>query len=161
MYGLGHGGFESMVNKALTGLFSAVVLTMAPRIASSGVPGAQASALEAYAKGLSAMSPWQLAAASVALASGLALHSACAVLVLRVFRNGKLKWFAAAIGIHGAYDLSMGAGYLLASNWIIVSLAIAWAIVCIRLVVRMRPEREAGSGEPFASAGAVPIRGAK
>ena len=80
---------------------------------------------------------------------------------VRVCRKGKLKWFAAAIGIHGAYDLSMGAGYLLGSNWIIVSLAIAWAMVCIRLVVRMRPEREEESGEPFASSGAVPIRSAK
>ncbi len=144
MYGLGHGGFESMVNKALTGLFSAVALMLAPTLAtnSHGLAPAQAAALEAYAKSLAAMTPWQAIPPAIALASGLAMHCACAVMVLQVFRNRGMKWLSGAIALHAAFDLTMGMGYLMGREWMIVLLAIAWAIVCLRLIVVVRPAGE-------------------
>lgn len=166
MYGLGHGGFESMVNKALTSLFSVVALAMGPGLAQNhhGLGASQLSALEAYAKSLSALTPWQVLPASMALASGLALHCSCAVLVLQLFRGGKLKWLAGAIALHAAFDLTMGMGYLLGRNWMVAGLAIVWAVVCLRLIVLMRPECEedAEGPETFAAPpGAVAIRSAK
>lgn len=123
MYGLGHGGCESMLIAGipLAGLLIAWVLAAQGRIPSG-------PALEALRQQTETVAAWGVQLAVVERAAAMALHVGLSLIVLQCFTRGSIGWLALAIGIHTAVD---AVGVLLATHVIAVYTELVIAILAV------------------------------
>lgn len=130
MYGLGHGGLESMV---LVAGLSAV--TLASVLALTGtnlslLPPDQREAAETQLFVLTAQPGWFPLLGAWERISSLAIHVGLSVTVLQAFHRGHVRWLSIAILAHSTVNL-IGAGLLLVlgpsrtSSAVITEIAIA------------------------------------
>jgi uncharacterized membrane protein YhfC len=103
MFGLGHGGIESMllVGLSLFGtLVTYVLLAVSPSLLK--LPP---EALDKVVKGMSSLHPGGFAAGVVERVMAMTFHVACSLIVLRCFVRGSKWWVALAVMMHFVADL--------------------------------------------------------
>jgi uncharacterized membrane protein YhfC len=106
MYGLGHGGLESMLLIAGLALLSLLSLLALSATGLDQIPAAQRDAVAAQLADLSATPDWLALVAVWERAWALAFHVAMSVLVVQVFRRGGLHWLGLAIVLHALLDFA-------------------------------------------------------
>ncbi len=99
MYGLGHGGCESilLVGLPMVGLLAAWALAAQGHVAPG--PGTQAIQQQ-----LEALGAWGVQLAVLERASAVALHVGLSLIVLQVFARGDRVWLLVAIVTHTVFD---------------------------------------------------------
>jgi ABC-2 type transport system ATP-binding protein len=162
MYGLGHGGIESIV--LVGGLIALQLINLAAlqAIGLSGVPEAQRALVVQQLSAVAAQPPWLALAAAWERACAIAFHTAMSVLVLQVFRRGGLRWLALAVGLHTLLDLVTLATLLglppVQTTLLTEGLLTLAAVGSLWLIRRLREPDEAaqppGGPPPDAHAGA-------
>ena len=107
MYGLGHGGIESMLLIAGLTALSLVQLLALARTDLSTLPvtEAQRAVIAQQLAAASAQPAWAGLLGAWERMWAIAFHVALSVVVLQVFRRGGLRWLWLAIVLHAAVDL--------------------------------------------------------
>lgn len=104
LYGLGHGGIESILLVGGAKLATLVaVLTLTPAQLEALPPEGRAAAQQQLAA-IAAQPGWFPLLTVWERLGALALHVALAVVVLQVFVRGSLAWLGLAIGAHAGFD---------------------------------------------------------
>ena len=104
MYGLGHGGLESMV---LVGGLAALQLTNVWLLSSTNLgiaPAAQRATAAAQLAAIAAQPGWLPLLAGWERICAITAHVMLSLIVLQVFRRGSLRWLWLAIGLHFLLD---------------------------------------------------------
>jgi uncharacterized membrane protein YhfC len=106
MYGLGHGGLESMV--LIGGLATLTLLNIWLITSTKGaiVPSAQRGLAANEIASIIAQPLWLPLLGVWERLCTLAIHVALAIVVLQVFRRGSFNWLWLAIGLHTLVDFS-------------------------------------------------------
>jgi uncharacterized membrane protein YhfC len=156
MYGLGHGGLESMLLVGGTGLLSLISLVSIQVGGLDQVPAAQRAATMQQIQTLASQPVWFPLLGAWERLWTLPIQVACSVLVLQVFRRGSLIWLWLAIAAHTLVDLTtVGLGQALGasvSTSLIVEAAIAaFGAVAVWVIWHLRdaPRRDAAAIDPL------------
>lgn len=106
MYGLGHGGIESMLLIAGLTAVTLIQLLALSRTDLSTLPisAEQRAEIAQQLAAISAQPAWLGLLGAWERAWSIALHVALSVVVLQVFRRGDLRWLWLAIGLHALVD---------------------------------------------------------
>jgi uncharacterized membrane protein YhfC len=143
MFGLGHGGIESIVLVGLSSLVSFLLLLLAPFLQNS-LPAEAAGPLMQSVAVIGATPAWQFLLAAWERLWTLPVHVALSVIVLQVFRRSSFRWLWLAILLHAAVNLVVvglplviplpGKGASLFSSWLVflAGLLAVWAIFRLR-----------------------------
>ena len=143
MYGLGHGGIESilLVGLSLAGLLVAGVLASMGKIP----PG---PAYDGITKQLGGMSFGLALLGGVERLSALAVHVGLSLVVLQAFNRGGAKWVLLSIALHTAVN-TFGVLAAKHSSGAVAELAIAAMAAAILITgVRLQRGRERFAGAP-------------
>jgi uncharacterized membrane protein YhfC len=168
MYGLGHGGLESLL---LIGLLSLLTLANLLVLSSTGldiVPAAQRPQVEQQLAAIMAQPGWLPLLGAWERLWTLPAHVALSVLVLQVFRRGRLTWLWLAIAAHTLLDFTSVAllqllGPARVSSQLIVEAVVAvFGFIAIWIIWRLRdqPAQEAPPAAPQANASHADTAGA-
>lgn len=114
MFGIGHGGVESML---LVGLNLGVSAVLYVLFASGHAPAMPPEAASKVVEALSALHPVDLLAATLERAMALTFHVAASLLVLQCFTRGSKRWLAGAVLLHFATDFVGVEGALQLKRW--------------------------------------------
>ncbi|HWQ14052.1 MAG TPA: YhfC family glutamic-type intramembrane protease [Roseiflexaceae bacterium] len=108
MYGLGHGGIESMLLVAGMALLSLANLVALSNMDLAALPlsEAQRAQLEAQLAAVRALPGWTPLLGAWERLWALPFHVAMSVVVLQVFRRGGLGWLWLAIGAHALLNFA-------------------------------------------------------
>ena len=104
MYGVGHGGLESMVLVAGLAILQVVSLLTLTSASVDAMPAAQHAAVMQQITTLTSGPFWLPLLGAWERLWTLAIQVALSVLVLQVFRRGSMAWLALAIGLHSLVD---------------------------------------------------------
>jgi uncharacterized membrane protein YhfC len=148
MYGLGHGGIESVlvVGTNLIGLMIVWILVLHGEIADARV-------VDAVRAQIASLDLWTMLLTVVERASTLAIHVGLSLIVLQVFVRRQWRWLAIAVAIHAVVDFTavfLVHGAQLAA-WL-VEVVIAAAAAAI-LYLGLQLARRAESAETIAAPG--------
>jgi uncharacterized membrane protein YhfC len=143
MYGLGHGGIEAILLAGFSALSSLVLMVFWPQIAGM-LPAVQRAPIAMQLAPLLDASAWTLPLASIwERMCAMTLHVALSLLVLQVFRRGKVGWLWAAVGAHTLANLVViglplvlgisGQASILLSSGLLLLVGVAAAAVIYRL----------------------------
>lgn len=113
MYGIGHGGIESILlvgGLMIVGLINMIVL---PNIPLDTIPEAQRAQVQAQIAALQNEPAWLPLLGAWERLWTLPIQIAFSVIVLQVFRRGSLRWLWLAIAGHTLVDLSVALPALL------------------------------------------------
>jgi len=161
MYGLGHGGLESMVLIAGLGALSLVGLLAASSADLSQVPPEQRAALAAQLAAVAAQPAWYPLFGAWERLSAMTLHVGLSLLVLRAFRRVSWAWLLAAILVHGAVNavalglLQVVGGTASPSGLLLIEVVITlMAIAVLWGALRLRDREDEPPDRP--SAGPAP-----
>lgn len=111
VYGLGHGGLESMLLIAGVGAISLFGLLTASGMDFSSLPPEQLEAVQGQFAAVAAQPVWMPLLSAWERLSAIALHVGLSLIVLQAFRRGSLVWLLVAILCHGVVD-AVGIGLL-------------------------------------------------
>ncbi len=104
MYGLGHGGFESMVFVAGLAIVQLITLLSLTTDQVAALPPEAQAQLTAQLGQITEMPAWLLLAGVWERLWAIIFHVAMSVVVLQVFRRGSLRWLGYAILLHALID---------------------------------------------------------
>jgi uncharacterized membrane protein YhfC len=148
VYGLGHGGLESMLLIAGVGAISLFGLLTASGMDFSRLPPEQLEAVQAQLAAVAAQPAWMPLLSAWERLSAIALHVGLSLIVLQSFRRGSLVWLLVAILCHGVVD-AVGVGLLKlvgdegSAGLLIIEVAImAMAIVVLWSGLRLRDQAD-------------------
>jgi uncharacterized membrane protein YhfC len=104
MYGIGHGGLESMLLVGLNFSLSVVILALGPVLVTllAGTPGA---AIAQQIAQLTTVPAWLPLVGAYERVWTIFVQVGLSVLVLQAFLRGSLRWLWLAIGLHALIDL--------------------------------------------------------
>jgi uncharacterized membrane protein YhfC len=107
MYGVGHGGLESMLFVGGATLLGLINLILIPSLdlSAAPIPAEQRAALLSQFQALQALPGWFPLLAAWERLWTLPVHVALSVMVLQVFRRGSLAWLWLAIAAHTLVNL--------------------------------------------------------
>ena len=152
MYGLGHGGIEAILLAGLSVLSSLLLLLFWPQI-SGLLPAAQLGPVAMQIAPLLNAPAWLPLLSAWERLCAITLHVALSLLVLQVFRRGKLGWLWLSIGVHGMANLLViGLPILLglpteSAQWVSMGLLGLVGLGALVLIWRLRDRDEIKSGE--------------
>jgi uncharacterized membrane protein YhfC len=169
MYGLGHGGLESMLLVGGLTLLTLINLLVLPSVIGT-LPADQRALVEQQLAAIGAQPDWLPLVGAWERLWSIVFHVALSVVVLQVFRRGSLRWLWLAVLVHALVDfVAVGSPMLLGLQG---TSALVWpeAIVTIAGLIglwaiwalRPPPEEEAvavgiaGPEGPTLAAGAQP-----
>jgi uncharacterized membrane protein YhfC len=142
MYGLGHGGIESMLLIGGLVLAQLIGLLLTPASAIDALPPEQRALAQQQLAAIAAQPDWLPLIGAWERIWTLSFHVAMSVVVLQAFRGGGLRWLLLAIVLHTALDsVAVLVPVLLPGTptmWIIegiatiVGIASLWAIFVLR-----------------------------
>jgi len=148
MYGVGHGGLESILlvgGLAIVGLVNAIVLSSMD-VSQLPVTGDQLTQVRAAKAQIAAMPWWLPLVGGIERVFAMSIQVSLSVIVLQCFLRNGLKWLWIAIGYHTLVDLAapllnhfigtgkgMGPGVL----WVEAVVAI-FALFSLLLTLRLR-----------------------
>ncbi len=135
MYGLGHGGFESLV---VAGQMAVTVYLFAA-YSSLDISVVQFSSAQ-LAEIARAREWWLPLAGAFERLAMLPIHVALSVMVLQVFTRGRRWWLGAAIGSHLLVNLSVALTIRCAGFLVGELLAAAFAGAALLVIARLREE---------------------
>jgi uncharacterized membrane protein YhfC len=105
MYGIGHGGLESIV---LVGLLSSALallnILVIQTLDITKLPAAQQTALHDQFATIAAQPGWVPLLGGYERLCAIAFHIAMSIVVLQVFRRGRIRWLWYAVGLHFLFD---------------------------------------------------------
>jgi uncharacterized membrane protein YhfC len=105
MYGMGHGGLESIV---LVGLLSSALSLLNILVIQSlditKLPAAQQATLHDQFAALAAQPAWLPLLGGYERLCAIAFHIAMSIVVLQVFRRRQMRWLWYAVGLHFLFD---------------------------------------------------------
>lgn len=106
MYGLGHGGIESIVLVAGLTALTLIQLVALSHTDLSTLPitAEQRAQIAQQLAAVTSQPPWLGLLGAWERGWTLALHVALSVVVLQVFRRGDIRWLWLAVGLHAAVD---------------------------------------------------------
>jgi uncharacterized membrane protein YhfC len=104
MYGLGHGGLESIVLVGALGALTLVQLLTLSAIGLNALPAAQRATAATQIAALNAQPGWLPLAGAWERLWTLPIQVAFSVLVLQVFRRGQIRWLWLAVAAHALVD---------------------------------------------------------
>lgn len=104
MYGIGHGGLESILLGLVVGAVSLVQLLTLSSADLAQLPPEQQAAAQAQLTALTDQPFWFPLLGAWERLSALAVHVGLSLVVLQVFRRGSAVWLLAAILLHGAVN---------------------------------------------------------
>ena len=163
MYGIGHGGLESIV---LVGLLSSALSLLNILVIQSlditKLPAAQQTALRDQFAMIAAQPGWVPLLGGYERLCAIAFHIAMSIVVLQVFRRGRIRWLWYAVGLHflfdfGAVALATGLPQLTTGldsttiALIVEGWATLFAALSLWLIFALRDDRSAPLGENAAS----------
>ncbi len=143
MYGIGHGGLESMLlvgGLMIIGLINMIVL---PNISLSTIPEAQRAQVQAQIVALQNEPAWLPLVGAWERLWTLPIQIAFSVIVLQVFRRGSLRWLWLAIAGHTLVDLSVSVPALLnlqgtSATFVVEGIVTLFGIVALWIIWRLR-----------------------
>ncbi len=144
MYGLGHGGLESILLVGLLGLLTLVNVLI---LSSSGldmIPAPQRAQVQQQLAAIAAQPAWQPLLGAWERLWTLPLHVALSVIVLQVFRRGKLAWLWLAIAAHTLVDftsialLQLLGPAKMSSQLIVEGVVAVFGLIAIWIIWRLR-----------------------
>jgi len=154
MYGLGHGGFEAIVLVAVSSLATLVTLLTLSQATLQSMPPAQHAALVAEATSLTNGPVWLPLLAAWERIWTVAIQVANSVLVLQVFRRGRIYWLWLAILDHGIVDfvspvLVPKLGLSPVTTTLVSEACVAiFGLVAIWITFRLRKSGKSGEHSP-------------
>ena len=104
MYGIGHGGLESIVLVAGLGALSLVNILVISSLGLDLIPAAQRAQVAQQLHAVAAQPGWFPLLGGWERLWTLPVHIALSVVVLQVFRRGQMRWLAIAILAHALLD---------------------------------------------------------
>jgi uncharacterized membrane protein YhfC len=152
MYGIGHGGLESVV---LVGLLSSALslinILVIQSLDITTLPAAQQAALHDQFATLAAQPAWLPLLGGYERLCAIAFHIAMSIVVLQAFRRGRIRWLWYAVGLHflfdfGAVALATGLSKLTTglSSTMIALIAEGWvtlfAVLSLWLIFTLRDD---------------------
>ena len=146
MYGLGHGGLESMVFVAGLALLQLVNLIALASIGLDALPAAQRTQVAQTFVAINAQPAWLALAGAWERLWTLPMQVAFSVIVLQVFRRGNISWLWLAILAHSIVDFtSVILAQILGTNQIgslvLIEVVIAaFGIIAIWVIWALRDE---------------------
>jgi uncharacterized membrane protein YhfC len=151
MYGLGHGGLESILIVGLAGLYSLLQLVTISAVGLKVVPAAQRAQVAQQLHAIAAQPGWFPLLAAWERLWTIPVQVALSVMVLQVFRRGNIGWLWLAVLAHAVVDgVTTGVNQLLGPGSVSTSLIVEGIIaifgliaVWVTFVLRDRPERTA------------------
>jgi uncharacterized membrane protein YhfC len=150
MYGLGHGGCESILLVGLPMLGLLIATALAARGSISPGP-----VLQAIRQQAGALAGWGAQLAVLERASAIASHVGLSLIVLQVFTRGSTRWLVLAILVHATLDaiagLAVQALHLPALHVELVIGLISIGILWAGLRLATRPADSPASGFPRTS----------
>jgi uncharacterized membrane protein YhfC len=104
MYGLGHGGIESMLLVAVLSLIGLVSLVTLSATGLEAVPEEQRAAVQQQLQAVSALPAWSPLLGAWERLWTVPVHVAFSVLVLNVFQRRRIVWLGIAIVAHTLFN---------------------------------------------------------
>ncbi len=153
MYGLGHGGIESIIFVGLNLGVLLVLYILLTRGIKAPIP---ARAQEAIHKVLSHMKPGQTLFGGIERLFALCIQVGLSIVVLQVFQRNQLRWLVYAIAIHFVIDFvavtAAKRGGILPAEIVAGAFAAAFLV----LIARLRRAEVISSAAPGQSPSAAP-----
>lgn len=106
MYGLGHGGLESIVLVGGGTLVSLLGIRMLSKVGINALPQSQRETVAHQLAVLSSQPAWMPLLSAYERFWAIAIQVALSVIVLQVFRRGNLRWLWIAIAAHALVDFT-------------------------------------------------------
>jgi uncharacterized membrane protein YhfC len=104
MYGIGHGGLESIVLVGLLSALSLLNILVSQSLDITKLPAAQQTALHDQFATLAAQPAWLPLLGGYERLCAIAFHIAMSIVVLQAFRRGHIRWLWYAVGLHFLFD---------------------------------------------------------
>jgi uncharacterized membrane protein YhfC len=104
MYGIGHGGIESILLVGGVNLLAVINVATVSAIGLSALPEASRATVQHQFATLAAQPGWLPLLGLWERLWTLPVHVALSVVVLQVFRRGGLRWLWLAVGAHALFD---------------------------------------------------------
>lgn len=151
MYGLGHGGLESMVLVAGLALLTLINLVTLSAIGLDKIPAAARPQVAQQLGAIAAQPDWLPLLGAWERLWALPIQVALSVIVLQVFRRGRIRWLWLAVLAHAVVDgVSLGANQLMGPGKISTTLITEGIVTVFGLIaiwvifaLRDRPESAA------------------
>jgi uncharacterized membrane protein YhfC len=138
MFGLGHGGIESVILGALAALNGYVIMNAEGALARSLLPPEQIPVLTATLADLLAQPPAFLLMGAGERLLALTMHLAMTLLVVRAVVNRNRNWLLAAVTAHALFDaVAVYVAQRWGAVWAELALLIL-ALACLRLIIAWR-----------------------
>jgi uncharacterized membrane protein YhfC len=149
MYGIGHGGIESMVIVGVPLLLGIVNIVILSVIGLQALPADQRNIVEQQFSAIDALPAWTSLLGAWERLWTLPLHIGLSVIVLQVFRRQSILWLYLAIALHAAVDflavfLSLVLGKDLSASLLIEGIVMLVGLGSIWVIWRLRDPSEAG-----------------
>ena len=149
MYGLGHGGLESMLlvaGLATLSLIQAVTIAKMDPAAVAILPPEQAEAVRQARAIFENISWWLPLLGAFERLAAVVIQVGFSILVLQVFLRGSIRWLYLAIGAHFLVDFAALASVRwFGAVWTEVLVGL-FAVVAAYLILRLRPAPESATG---------------
>jgi uncharacterized membrane protein YhfC len=143
MYGLGHGGLESIVLVGGLGLISLVNILVLSNINLNILPASQHAQVLQQLAAIHAQPAWFPLVGAWERLWGIPFHVAMSVIVLQVFRRGQIRWLWLAVLLHTLLDLSatllpqwLGPGFN--TSLLIESVVALFGVLSVWIIWRLR-----------------------
>ena len=143
MYGLGHGGLESIVLVGGLGLISLVNILVLSSINLNILPASQHAQVLQQLAAIHAQPAWFPLLGAWERLWGIPFHVAMSVVVLQVFRRGQIRWLWLAVLLHTLLDLSatllpqwFGPGFN--TSLLIESVVALFGVLSVWIIWRLR-----------------------
>lgn len=154
MYGLGHGGLESMLLVGGLAILSLVNLLVLSSVGLSAIPAAQRSQVAQQLQAIAAQPGWLPLLGAWERLWTVPIQVALSVLVLQVFRRGNIGWLWLAILAHAVVDgVSVGVSQVLGSSHLSTTLIVEGIVAVFGLIalwvifaLRDRPAQAVSAG---------------
>lgn len=141
MYGLGHGGLESIFIVGLPTLITLANILTIPGLDSEtmGLSPEQTRQLLAAKEEIAALQFWMPLTAALERALMLGFQAAMSVLVLQVFLRNSWRWLGYALGLHFLVDLAAPLAATYVSVFLAEAIVAVFASAAVYWMLRLRP----------------------
>jgi uncharacterized membrane protein YhfC len=155
MYGIGHGGLESMLlvgGQLLLTLINVIMITSLLSTNPKALPTGQLAVIKQQFAAINALPAWTPLLAAWERLWTVPIHIALSVVVLQVFRRGNIAWLWLAILAHAVVDFIAVAtpevlGTGLQTSLLIEGIVAIFGMVGIWFIWRLRDRSESAASE--------------
>jgi len=143
MYGLGHGGLESMLlvgGMVLLGFLNAVAITRMDPASVAALPPGQAAQVQQLQVSFRTMAWWMPLLGTFERLCTVGIQVAFSILVLQCFLRGSLRWLYLAVGAHFLVDFVTVVAAPRMGPVAAEGIVALFALAALYLIFRLRPK---------------------